>query len=212
MLAWRLGRRLQLRLWFLNRFVNNTEGIAYEHGQRNLIDGNAFWAEPSLCVFGRIPRRIPIGLPKHRDTTSRDYDIRGNGIRGSQIGIDIRDTAGVRLLGNGYRDVAKPFVTSGQTPGFQPDPPGMELIDTDVLLPPPRIDNGIETGIPLGQRRGRDTIIVDEWGPYDWKSPKLWPAGKPDDRPLRFARLVPKESGGSRGAGNRVTAERSRAR
>ena len=26
-----------------------------------------------------------------------------------------------------------------------------------------------------GDRRGRETIIVDEWGPYDWKSPKVWP-------------------------------------
>jgi hypothetical protein len=29
--------------------------------------------------------------------------------------------------------------------------------------------------IKTGERRGRDTIIVDEWGPYDWKSPKVWP-------------------------------------
>jgi hypothetical protein len=29
--------------------------------------------------------------------------------------------------------------------------------------------------LPTGARRGRSTIVVDEWGPYDWKSPKLWP-------------------------------------
>jgi hypothetical protein len=26
-----------------------------------------------------------------------------------------------------------------------------------------------------GGMRGRKTILVDEWGPYDYKSPKLWP-------------------------------------
>ena len=30
--------------------------------------------------------------------------------------------------------------------------------------------------------RGRARIIVDEWGPYDWKSPKLWPAGRSDEQ------------------------------
>ena len=34
---------------------------------------------------------------------------------------------------------------------------------------------GIDPMIKDGERRGRHTIIVDEWGPYDWKSPKLWP-------------------------------------
>ncbi len=39
--------------------------------------------------------------------------------------------------------------------------------------------------------RGRARIIVDEWGPYDWKSPKLWPAGLPAERPLRLRVLGP---------------------
>jgi nitrous oxidase accessory protein NosD len=178
--------------WFLNRFVNNSEGIAIEHGQRNRIDGNAFSGGTVAVRLWQNPSQDPDwGYPKHRDTASHDYDIRGNGIRGSEIGMDIRDTAGVRLVANGYWDVARPFVTSGRTPGFQPDPPGMELIDTDAPLPPPRIADGIEATIPLGQRRGRDTIIVDEWGPYDWRSPKLWPAGKPDDRPLTLRVLGP---------------------
>ena len=30
--------------------------------------------------------------------------------------------------------------------------------------------------IASGDRRGREFIIVDDWGPYDFKSPKLWPA------------------------------------
>lgn len=34
---------------------------------------------------------------------------------------------------------------------------------------------GIDPMIKDGERRGRHTIIVDEWGPYDWKSLKLWP-------------------------------------
>jgi hypothetical protein len=49
---------------------------------------------------------------------------------------------------------------------------------------------GKDTTIPEG-RRGRDRIIVDEWGPYDWKSPKLWPAGRSDALPLTLRMLGP---------------------
>ena len=45
--------------------------------------------------------------------------------------------------------------------------------------------------IKTGDRRGRQFIIVDEWGPYDWKSPKLWPAGRSDELPLKLRVLGP---------------------
>src|ERR1041384_6248193 len=47
-------------------------------------------------------------------------------------------------------------------------------------------------------------IIVDEWGPYDWKSPKLWPLDSTRAVPLRLATLGPRGSwrgGGGRGGG-----------
>jgi parallel beta-helix repeat protein len=38
----------------------------------------------------------------------------------------------------------------------------------------------------------RSAIIVDEWGPYDWRSPKLWPAGDSTRAvPLHLAVLGP---------------------
>jgi hypothetical protein len=45
--------------------------------------------------------------------------------------------------------------------------------------------------IPTGAPRGRKTIIVDEWGPYDWKSPKLWPVGRSDAAPQKLRVLGP---------------------
>jgi len=40
-------------------------------------------------------------------------------------------------------------------------------------------------------RRDRAAIIVDEWGPYDWQSPKLWPVDSTRAVPLRLAVLGP---------------------
>ena len=60
----------------------------------------------------------------------------------------------------------------------------------DVTLPKP-LPGGMDAKIPDAERRGRDAIIVDEWGPYDWKSPKLWPAGRSDATPLKLRVLGP---------------------
>jgi hypothetical protein len=38
--------------------------------------------------------------------------------------------------------------------------------------------------IPANGRRGREFIIVDEWGPYDFRSPKLWPCATSVQEPI----------------------------
>jgi hypothetical protein len=48
-----------------------------------------------------------------------------------------------------------------------------------------------ERQVPPSDRRGREAIIVDDWGPYDWKSPKLWPSGRSDESPLTLRVLGP---------------------
>jgi PA14 domain len=39
--------------------------------------------------------------------------------------------------------------------------------------------------------RDRSAIVVDAWGPYDWKSPKLWPVDSVREVPLRLVVLGP---------------------
>ena len=40
--------------------------------------------------------------------------------------------------------------------------------------------------------RGRKTIMVDEWGPYDFKSPKLWPSVSYPDGSQKYSIFGPK--------------------
>jgi PA14 domain len=60
----------------------------------------------------------------------------------------------------------------------------------DVTLPKP-LPGAMDAKIPDAERRGRDAIVVDEWGPYDWKSPKLWPDDRSDRTPLTLRVLGP---------------------
>ncbi|MBI2796839.1 MAG: right-handed parallel beta-helix repeat-containing protein [Gemmatimonadetes bacterium] len=56
---------------------------------------------------------------------------------------------------------------------------------------PAELPGGLDAFLPDSTPRGRSTIIVDEWGPYDWRSPKLWPEARSDARPLPLRVLGP---------------------
>jgi nitrous oxidase accessory protein NosD len=138
-------------LFLKNRFARNTEGIAIEHGQNNVIVENVFDGDETAIRLWQNPTQDPNwGYPKNRDTKSHGYEIWGNTFRNNKTTLQISDTADVR-------DAPRSDARAGWEPGSQPMPGGMDAM------------------IKEGDRRGRDTIIVDEWGPYDWKSPKLWP-------------------------------------
>ena len=179
--------------WIENRFARNTEAIAIEHGQYNTIVDNTFDADETAIRLWQNPAQDPDwGYPKHRDTRSRDYYIAGNTFRGNKTALQITNTAGVTVQRN-HADRVNTFAAlNGATPGFALDVPSDVLIlrgDDRPMLD--RLPRGMDPMIKDGERRGREYIIVDEWGPYDWKSPKLWPAGKPDERPLRLRVLGP---------------------
>ena len=67
--------------------------------------------------------------------------------------------------------------------------PEVHIISDEERLS--KLPGGIDPMIKDEATRGRSRIIVDEWGPYDWKHPKLWPVGRPDERPLRLRVLGP---------------------
>jgi hypothetical protein len=111
-----------------------------------------------------------------------------NTFRNNKTALQVRDTADVTVSDNRFENVGSRFALEGKNPNFLVDPP---ILGSTILGGPDGLPGGMDPMIKEGQRRGRDSIVVDEWGPYDWKSPKLWPAGKPDDRPLKLRVLGP---------------------
>jgi hypothetical protein len=178
--------------WVANRFARNSEGMAIEHGQGNTIAANTFDGDEIGIRLWQNPSQDPDwGYPRHRDTRSRTYAITGNTFQGVKTAIQVRDTSDVAMHSNKFLDVGTTVALAGETPNFRTDPPGViSLAGDDRVLRAP-LPGGMDAMIREGERRGRNTIIVDEWGPYDWKSPKLWPAGAPGDTPLRLRVLGP---------------------
>jgi hypothetical protein len=175
-------------VWANNRFAKNTEGIAIEHGQDNRIEGNAFDGDETAIRIWQNPTQDPKwGYPKLRETKSHGYRLWRNAFKGNNTALDIRATTGVDVALNTFEKVGV-RVAGDADVALDAQPKGLALTDYPST---PKLPGGIDPMITDDRLRGRQRIIVDEWGPYDWKAPKLWPAGRSDEIPLRLRVLGP---------------------
>jgi len=166
-----------------NCFARNRVAIAIEHGQDNAITRNRFsgdttaiylWAnaiEPSDWVY-----------PKKRDTRSRDYRITGNSFREHRTTWRVSDTEPLDTAGNAEdsRDALDSPIAPGSREQRMTRCDPRALLGVDYVRLAERIGSDLAAGeraIPAASwpRRERSAIVVDEWGPFDWRSPKLWP-------------------------------------
>jgi nitrous oxidase accessory protein NosD len=178
-----------------NHFAGNVEAIAIEHGQQNRIAGNTFDGDTTAIHLWQNASQDPDwGYPKHHDTRSRDYDVLDNRFIGNEVALKLGGVDRLLAESNTF-DGVKAMLhdgagNSGLAIGRGATLPGHPAAVRDRPIPPP-LRGGMDAILPSAERRGRDSIIVDEWGPYDWKSAKLWPAGPSDERPLRLRVLGP---------------------
>ena len=175
-------------IWEGNRFARNTEGIAIEHGLGNKIVSNTFDGDETAIRLWQNPTQDPNwGYPKYRDTRSHGYLLEKNQFKGNKTALDVRATTGVEAFRDTFEAVGTRL--AGDSAVDLDVVPELYIISDDVLLS--KLSGGIDPMIKDEGRRGRARIIVDEWGPYDWKSPKLWPTGRSDEQPLRLRVLGP---------------------
>jgi len=149
-----------------NCFLRNRIVIAIEHGQENLITGNLFAGDSTpVKLWADSIQPSDWGYPKHRDTRNRDNRVEGN------TSVELKATGG----------------------GAAGDPcAGVPPLSGEYARMIPRVA-GVPHAVPASavSRRDRSAIIVDEWGPYDWRSPKLWPADSTHAIPARLRVLGP---------------------
>ena len=107
------------------------------------------------------------------------------------------DTAGLRvganrLLGNAdnFKELPIPpnllltnkapkeYQPKEWTPAFSQRARDNKNVEKALMFKPMPLNGGQNAFLKPGQKRGRQYILVDEWGPYDFQSPLLWPRGK----------------------------------
>ncbi len=184
-----------------NCFAGNRIGIAIEHGQANRITGNRFRGDSTaIRLWGDSIEPSEWGYPRHRETRSRDYSIDGNSFASNRVGLRVENTGAIDFLRNSWFDVdsltapdtAPAMHSSGNretrlalAPCPEPMPvPATERARLLARAGPPRAVPGSTLA-----SRDRSAIVVDAWGPYDWRTPRLWPVDSSHGVPLRLAVL-----------------------
>src|SRR5207247_872200 len=145
------------------------------------------------------------GYPKHRDTRSRNYRIETNLFSGNRVGVRAAGTDALSISNNWFvavdsmlvvRDSTKyELVRNTVSEGHAARIPRTLRIPPEyAALAPPPLKSGFMPSRAAATsiaRLPRSAIIVDEWGPYDWRSPKLWPVDSSRGSPLRLRILGP---------------------
>jgi nitrous oxidase accessory protein NosD len=174
-----------------NAFEGNEDAIAIEHGQNITIADNTFVGDQTAIRLWANPSQDPNwGYPKNRDTRSRDYLIQQNAFTGEKTAVSVLRTTNIRIQDNAYVNTPVPLQMGVEVAGLLFEPPATRSA-LPSLADVPRRAGAMDAMLPVGAPRGRQTIIVDDWGPYDYQSPKIWPAGKTADRPLKLRVLGP---------------------
>lgn len=175
-----------------NCFAGNRIGIAIEHGQGDTIQENRFVGD-STAIFLWADSIAPSdwGYPRHRDTRSRDWHLARNVFEGNQVGLRIRQSIGLTERADRYlavdtlavmRDTAQVVLDQQVAQGTTDPRPCAAMPEI-----PPEWHWQVSAGVPTSVTSllDRSAIIVDEWGPYDWATPKLWPIDSTPNAPLQ---------------------------
>jgi parallel beta-helix repeat protein len=161
-----------------NCFADNEFGVAIEHGQDNEIVGNRFDGDSLvISLWSRESEPADWGYPQHRDTRSRDHRVSDNVMAGNaalwRLDRTMRyDTVGNTVLSAVPDRPCRPHELLGAAFDSIATMLRGSAFDSVAATPP-----GIQADIPTSPeaRSPRSAIVVDEWGPYDGSSPKLWP-------------------------------------
>lgn len=153
-------------------------GIAIEHGQNNTIIGNKFKnLETGVQLWAREKQPEDWGYAQNKDVSSIDYGISNNVF--SEVAVPLEISSSERILisdNNKYHDFEKILVEEKPNKDLKlndktPSLNLQELINKNSVPP---LADGMNTALPDSQLQGRQYILVDEWGPYDFRSPSIW--------------------------------------
>ncbi len=141
---------------------NLTAGIAIEHGHANVIEGNVFEANARGVKLWASPNpdfdKGPYG--QNQDTTSHGYTISWNRFDHAEGSLEIADTPGGPYDENRFdgEKTHEAFIALWSR-----------------TIEPPKVPGERDAFLPAGHRRGRKYMIIDEWGPYDFSTPRVFP-------------------------------------
>ncbi len=193
-----------------NHFKNNSHDVAFEHGNTNTIYANKMEeGDIGIQLWERPVQPKDWGFAQKRDVSSRDYTIDNNLFLNVKQPLKIESTRDAKLRLNQFfrfqnlLKAAAPnerftFVKNsiyqndllGDAYIYRNDNAilnGMQFVDLNPAnfiekykVEP--LSDGMSTDLPSDQLRGRQYMLITEWGPYNFKYPSIWLRAIDDDQ------------------------------
>lgn len=185
-----------------NHIENCRTGIAIEHGQQNAIIGNQFLNDTvGIQLWARASQPADWGYSNNRDVASRDYQIGKNRFENVRNPLKISASQKVAINDdNQFVGFEKLLVSEQPNEDFylvkneivgdkgwhdataykNMNPIVKQLsqshdISGDVRpYAVEKLPDGMETALSEGQLQGRQYILMNEWGPYNFEYPSIW--------------------------------------
>lgn len=179
-----------------NKFRNNRIAIAIEHGQQNKISYNLFNKDKeAIKLWAKKEEAADWGYPKYRDTKSRDYDIVGNSFNWHSTVYNITGTDKLHIFSNTISGDGVVYKMDSTVTGLDStiDYQLSEQLGEELAIHIPAVTKAADPFAGTGVLAGRKNILVNEWGPYDFRSPVIWNTNPTDTGSImQFDILGPK--------------------
>lgn len=156
-------------------------GIAIEHGQNNDIVGNDFSStEIGVQLWEREKQPADWGYAKNKNVASAGYKILKNYFNKIDFPLKISNSESVVVSDdNEFNNYKKILTSDGYNANLLMNEKVSDydkegLIEQYSVSPLP---DGMDVDLSKDQLKGRQYILVDEWGAYDFQSPSIWLRG-----------------------------------
>lgn len=172
-----------------NEFADNIGALLHEHGQNNQYLDNTFARDEDAIGLWAGATLPTWPFAQLRDVRSRDNIVRRNIFNRNYTALNL-----LRNINTTYRDnilagvVYEVRVGEGETPPVKrnttvdvapvrPWNPWTPFPSTSYLARynVPQLPKGQNPFLPASAKQGWKYILMDEWGPYDFKRPLIYP-------------------------------------
>ncbi|MDX1700778.1 MAG: right-handed parallel beta-helix repeat-containing protein, partial [Melioribacteraceae bacterium] len=167
-----------------NQIKNNEFGIAIEHGQDNIIESNYFSGDSiGIQLWERATQPAGWGFARKRNVESKNYSILNNKLD-VITPFHINSTSEIQITGNEIVNGDRSIAGKGNIGlEVQHAEDVLELLASKLnssnLIPGnnpdiPMISDGMNPFLPATHPRGVKYILMNEWGPYNFKYPAIF--------------------------------------
>ena len=160
-------------LFWDNHIEDCQTGIAIEHGQDNAIWNNRFaHCETGIRLWERSKQPADWGYARAKDVSSRNYSIGGNSFQQVNKPLEISSSTNISISkDNVFEECGTVLTAISPNTHLRMGVPLERPPLPDTVAPLP---DGLPTDFTEGELTGRQYILMDEWGPYDFRSPSVW--------------------------------------